>query len=130
MLPFSILENIILGREANGGSRAEVMDLLGHCGLKDRVEAMYQRLETPVTREIDARGVDLSGGEVQKIAIARALYKDAPVVVLDESTAALDPMTEYEIYMQFSQMTHHKTAIYISHRIASTRFCNRIVVFD
>lgn len=130
MLPFSILENIILGKEDDEGTRAEIMELLKRCGLNDKVESMYQGLYTPVTKEIDARGVDLSGGEVQKIAIVRALYKNAPVVILDEPTAALDPMAEYEIYQQFSQMTYHKTAIYISHRIASTRFCDRIVVFD
>lgn len=130
MLPFSILENIVLGEEVDEGVRTEIMELLRRCGLKDRVESMYQGLQTPVTKEIDARGVDLSGGEMQKIAIARALYKNAPVVILDEPTAALDPMAEYEIYRQFSRMTYHKTAIYISHRIASTRFCDRIVVFD
>ena len=69
-------------------------------------------------------------GEKQRIAIIRALYKNSPVLILDEPTAALDPLAEYKIYHQFNQMTNEKTAIYISHRIASTRFCDRIVVFS
>lgn len=67
---------------------------------------------------------------MQKLAIARALFKDAPVVILDEPTSSLDPLAECDIYNQFSKMTYHKTAIYISHRIASTRFCDRIFVFQ
>lgn len=75
-------------------------------------------------------GVDLSGGEAQRTAIARALYKDAPFVILDEPTAALDPIAEAEIYEQFSQMTAGKTAVYISHRMSSCKFCDRIIVLD
>lgn len=130
MLPFSIFENIIFKQELDCDTQTKIMDLLKQCGLQERIEAMYQGLNTPITKEIDARGVDMSGGEVQKIAIVRALYKDAPIVILDEPTSALDPIAEYDIYQQFAQMTHHKTAIYISHRIASTRFCDRIIVFD
>ena len=72
----------------------------------------------------------LSGGERQKIAIARALYKDAPFILLDEPTAALDPVAEYEVYSAFDEVVGGKTAIYISHRLSSCRFCNDIVVFD
>ena len=72
----------------------------------------------------------MSGGEAQKIAIARALYKDAPFVILDEPTAALDPISEYEIYSRFDQMVQDKTSIYISHRMSSCRFCGDILVFD
>ena len=72
----------------------------------------------------------LSGGEAQKIALARALYKNAPFIVLDEPTAALDPVSEYEVYRKFSQIAGGKTAIYISHRLASCRFCDKIAVFD
>ena len=74
--------------------------------------------------------MDLSGGEAQRTAIARALYKDAPFVILDEPTAALDPIAEAEIYEQFSQMTAGKTAVYISHRMSSCKFCDRIIVLD
>ena len=73
---------------------------------------------------------ELSGGEAQRTAIARALYKDAPFVILDEPTAALDPIAEAEIYEQFSQMTAGKTAVYISHRMSSCKFCDRIIVLD
>ena len=78
----------------------------------------------------DEKGVELSGGENQKVAIARALYKDSNILVLDEPTAALDPLAEYEIYNQFDAMTNNKTALYISHRLSSCRFCNEIIVFE
>jgi len=130
ILPFTIYENIVFQPEEDDETCQKVMEIFSQCGLKERVDSMYQGVRTPVSKEIDARGVDLSGGEMQKIALARALYKDAPVVILDEPTSALDPLAEYEIYHRFDQMTHHKTAIYISHRIASTRFCNRILVFE
>ena len=73
--------------------------------------------------------IEPSGGESQKLAIARALYKNAPIVVLDEPTAALDPISEYEVYKNFDKLVHGKTAIYISHRLSSCRFCDRIIVF-
>ncbi|MDE6675060.1 MAG: ATP-binding cassette domain-containing protein, partial [Acetatifactor sp.] len=72
----------------------------------------------------------ISGGEAQKIALARALYKDAPFVILDEPTAALDPISEYEVFSRFNEIARDKTAIYISHRLASCRFCDKIAVFD
>ncbi len=74
--------------------------------------------------------VDLSGGEKQKLMLARALYKDAPVIVLDEPTAALDPIAESELYLKYSSLTKNKTSIFISHRLASTRFCDRIVFIE
>ena len=75
-------------------------------------------------------GIEPSGGEQQKLSIARALYKDSPIVILDEPTAALDPVAEYEIYRQFNGFVESKTAIYISHRLSSCRFCDRIAVFS
>ena len=74
--------------------------------------------------------MEISGGEAQKIALARALYKDAPFIVLDEPTASLDPVAEYEVYSKFNDIVGNKTAIYISHRLSSCRFCDEIVVFD
>ena len=74
--------------------------------------------------------MEVSGGEAQKIALARALYKDAPFVILDEPTAALDPLAEYEIYSRFSEIVGDKAVVYISHRLSSCRFCDRIAVFD
>lgn len=83
-------------------------------------------MDTPMTREI-TEGIVLSGGEQQKLLMARALYKDAPILILDEPTAALDPIAESQTYGQFQEIASDKTAIYISHRLASTRFCDRIL---
>jgi len=74
--------------------------------------------------------VEVSGGEAQKIALARALYKDAPFMILDEPTAALDPIAEAEVYAKFNEITKNKTAVYISHRLSSCRFCDEIAVLD
>jgi ABC-type multidrug transport system fused ATPase/permease subunit len=79
---------------------------------------------------IDLDGVELSGGETQKLALARALYKDAPFIVLDEPTAALDALAEERLYLEFDKLAKNKTAVYISHRLASTRFCDRIILFE
>ena len=91
---------------------------------------MEKGLDTRIFKIFEEDGVEPSGGEQQKIAIARALYKNAPVVILDEPTAALDPMAEYEIYRQFHTLVGDKTAFYISHRLSSCRFCDRIAVFS
>ncbi len=90
---------------------------------------MPKGLDTPLYKDFDKEGVEISGGEAQKIALARALYKDAPFIVLDEPTAALDPVSEYEVYSRFNAIAGDKTAIYISHRLASCRFCDKIAVF-
>jgi ABC-type molybdenum transport system ATPase subunit/photorepair protein PhrA len=114
---------------------AEGESRLTHCGrlrLKecDRLAAMPQGLDTALYQELDENGVTVSGGEAQKIAIARALYKDAPFIILDEPTAALDPVAEAEIYAKFNEIAGDKTAIYISHRLSSCKFCDEIAVFD
>ena len=107
--------------------RAE--DCLQKAGFGDRLEKMPKGLETYLYKDYDKDGVDISGGEAQKIAIARALYKDAPFIILDEPTAALDPIAEAEIYEKFDEIVEDKTAIYISHRLSSCKFCDRIAVF-
>ena len=91
---------------------------------------MPRGLDTCLYKDLDEDGVTISGGEAQKIAIARALYKDAPFIVLDEPTAALDPVAEAEIYAKFNEIAGDKTAIYISHRLSSCKFCDEIAVFD
>lgn len=106
-----------------------IWECLQQVGLKVRAERMEKGLDTMLYKD-NEEGVDLSGGEAQKLAIARALYKDAPFVILDEPTAALDPVSEAEIYTQFDQMVRDKTSIYISHRLSSCRFCDEILVFD
>ncbi len=93
-------------------------------------EKMPQGLDTYLYKNLDKNGVNVSGGEAQKIAIARALYKSAPFIILDEPTAALDPIAEAEIYSRFSEMVTDRTAVYISHRLSSCRFCDKIAVFD
>lgn len=98
-------------------------------GVDEVVKNLPEGIDTPLLK-YDDEGVEISGGEAQKIAIARALYKDAPFVILDEPTAALDPISEYEIYSKFDEMTKDKTSIFISHRMSSCRFCNDIMVFD
>ena len=108
-------------------ARAE--DCLQKAGFGDRLEKMPKGLETYLYKDYDKEGVDISGGEAQKIAIARALYKDAPFIILDEPTAALDPIAEAEIYEKFDEIVEDKTAIYISHRLSSCKFCDRIAVF-
>ena len=109
---------------------ARVTDCLGKAGFGERLAKMPQGLETYLYKELDENGVEVSGGEAQKIAIARALYKDAPFIILDEPTAALDPVAEAEIYSKFNEIAGDKTAIYISHRLSSCKFCDEIAVFD
>lgn len=107
----------------------EIYQALDKVQMKEKVKKMSDQLSTRLYNN-NGKGIDISGGEAQKIAIARALYKDAPFVILDEPTAALDPFAESQIYENFNQMIENKTAIYISHRMSSCKFCNRIVVFD
>jgi ABC-type multidrug transport system fused ATPase/permease subunit len=107
----------------------KIWECIELAGIKDRVKKMPEKLKTPLYK-YDKGGVEVSGGEAQKIAIARALYKNAPFVILDEPTAALDPISEYEIYSKFDELVKDKTSIYISHRMSSCRFCDDIIVFD
>ena len=106
-----------------------VWECLEKAGMRERTEKMDEGLETDLYQQKED-GVEISGGEAQKLAIARALYKDAPIVILDEPTAALDPVSEYEIYSRFGEMVEGKTSVYISHRMSSCRFCDLVFVFD
>lgn len=99
-------------------------------GFESRLKELPKGLDTYLKKTLDEDGVDMSGGESQKIALARALYKDSPFIVLDEPTAALDPIAEAEIYSKFNEIIEDKTAIYISHRLSSCKFCDEILVFD
>lgn len=127
LLALPLGQNIALRRDYD---RDAVRECLEKAGFSDRLAGMPQGMDTCLYRDLDPEGVEVSGGEAQKLAIARALYKSAPFIILDEPTAALDPVAEMEIYRQFDQITGDKTAVYISHRLSSCRFCDEIAVFD
>lgn len=123
----TLAQNISANEEYD---KERLYDTLDKANIKDRVLAMENKESTYLYKDLDKSGVEISGGEAQKLALARALYKDSPVVILDEPTAALDPVAENEIYNRFNSFVDNKTAIYISHRLSSCVFCNRIAVFD
>jgi ABC-type multidrug transport system fused ATPase/permease subunit len=110
--------------------RDKVLRSLEMAGLGAKVASLPDKEDTLLLRAVNPEAVELSGGEKQKLAMARALYKDAPVLVLDEPTAALDPIAENEVYQKYAELTEGKTSVYISHRLASTRFCDRILLID
>lgn len=124
----TVRENIGLDRSDGIDSR-ELDALADSIGLKEKIDGLELGFDTAVYKMFDDKGFEPSGGEGQKIAIARAFVKNSPIVVLDEPTAALDPRAEYEIYRDFSRLSRDKTAVYISHRLASCRICDRILVF-
>ena len=99
-------------------------------GILEKIESLPAQYDTLLNREVNEDAIMLSGGETQRLMLARALYKDAPIVVLDEPTAALDPIAEYDMYQKYNQMTQGKSSVYISHRLASTRFCDRIIMLE
>ena len=127
LFAFSLRENIAFSDDEKNDPA--VNEVIEKCGLADDVKKLPDGLGTMIFKSFDDNGTELSGGQKQKTAIARALYKDAPVVILDEPTAALDPVAEYDIYRQFDTLVGGKTAVYISHRLSSCKFCDRIVVF-
>ncbi len=126
LLAFSVGENVAASESYD---EEKVWKCLEMAGVKERVEEFPEKLNQALYKLYEKDGIDLSGGEEQKVAIARALYKDAPFVILDEPTAALDPIAESEIYSKFDEIVGDKTAVYISHRLSSCRFCDRIMVF-
>ena len=105
-------------------------DCLERAGVAEKIRALPQKENTHLGREVYLDGVDLSGGQMQRLMLARALYKNAPVVVLDEPTAALDPIAESDLYQRYSDLTGTCTSVYISHRLASTRFCDRVLLVE
>ena len=127
LLAFPLGENIAADTDPDEN---KAFDSIKKASLLERVESMPEGLNTYLYKDVSEKGVQISGGEAQKTALARALYKDSPIIVLDEPTAALDPKAEEEIFKNFSSITEDKTAIYISHRLSSCRFCDEITVFD
>lgn len=126
LFAFPVWENVAAGHERED---ERIWQALRQADAAEFVGKMDKGLDTWLYNDVE-EGVEISGGEAQKLALARALYKDAPVVVLDEPTAALDPKAEAEIYQRFGQMVEGRTSIYISHRMSSCRFCDEIIVFD
>ncbi len=126
LLAFSLRENITFGEAAQ---EEEVNRVLELAGFYEDARKLPEGLDTMLYKSFDEHGTELSGGQQQKTAIARALYRNAPIVILDEPTAALDPVAEYDIYRHFDCLVGNRTAIYISHRLSSCKFCDRIAVF-
>lgn len=127
LFAFTVKDNIAF-EEAADVTDEKIEDILIQSGFENRLRKLEKGVHSNIYRNFELDGFEPSGGEGQKLSLARALYKDSPVVILDEPTAALDPRSEYEIYQHFNQMVKGKTAIYISHRLASCRFCDRILV--
>ena len=127
LFSFTIKENVDFGKEKDDKI---IIQKLNQIGLQDKLDSLPKGVYTNIYKNFEEDGFEPSGGEGQKIAIVRALYKDAPIIILDEPTAALDPRAEYNIYQNFNQLIYGKTAIYISHRMSSARFCDQILVFN
>lgn len=127
LFAMSIAENVCAMKEIETEKMEHAFEQVN---LTNVINALPRKSDTPLYRIFDDTGVELSGGEMQRLAIARAVYKDAPILVLDEPTSALDPKAEYEIYSSFQKMAKGRTAIYISHRLSGTKFSDKIAVFD
>ena len=127
LFAFSLKENVTLAKPIDADKTEAVLRKVGLGKLIDRLP---DGIETSIYKEFDENGVEPSGGEGQKIALARALYRNAPIVILDEPTASLDPKAEYEIYQQFSGLVEGKSAVFITHRLSSAQFCDKIAVFQ
>ncbi len=128
LFAFPLAENVSM-KAPQDTDRERAREKLDLAGLKDKVDSLKSGVDTEILKVLDDTGVDLSGGEKQKLALARALYKDAPVVVLDEPTAALDALAEKKLYEDFDKLIGGKTAVYISHRLSSTQFCKNVAMF-
>ena len=127
LFAFTLKENICFDHEENDEN---IIDILQKNGMGDKIVELDKGIHTSVYKTFDENGFEPSGGEGQKIALARAIYKDAPIILLDEPTSALDPKAENELYQNFYNIVKGKTAVFISHRMSSTRICDRIILFQ
>ncbi|MCI8472297.1 MAG: ABC transporter ATP-binding protein [Clostridiales bacterium] len=127
MFAFSVKENIAMRLNAD---ELLLQKSISESGLESKINSLTCGIDTMISKEFDSEGIEFSGGECQKLAIARAIYKDAPLIILDEPTSALDPIAEYDVYKRFSELADGKCAVYISHRLSSTRFTDKIAVFS
>lgn len=130
MLNFTLAENILGEDYQNQSKRQEAEELFRQVGLAEKLKELPHGLDTYLGKSFHEEGVEISGGQLQKVAIVRALYKKADLVILDEPTSALDPLAEAEIYEQFNNLVKAKTAIFISHRMSSSVFCDRILLIN
>ncbi len=128
ILEITVLENIT--QSVDNANLEKVKDCIEKAGLTDKINSLEKGINTYVGRTVYDDGVELSGGENQRLMLARALYRNSPFIILDEPTAALDPIAESDIYNKYNDMTKDKTSIFISHRLASTRFCDRIIMLQ
>lgn len=127
LFSFNLKETIGTSKDVE---ESKMLEIIEEVGFKERFDKLDKGLDTILSKDFDVDGIQLSGGEQQKVALARALYKDGPIFILDEPTAALDPISEFEIYRNFQSIIKDKTSILISHRLSSCRFCDEIIVFD
>ena len=126
---FSLAETVS-GTSEDKTDKAYALDCMKKSGLEKKIDSLSNGIDTRLDKQVNEGGIELSGGEAQKLMMARALYKNAPILVLDEPTSALDPIAENEIYLKYRDMTEGKTSLFISHRLASTKFCDRILLLD
>lgn len=129
LLPISIEKNISF-KSKDEIDYEKLNRVINISGLDEKIQSLLKGLDTRLVKSVYEDAVDLSGGEMQKLILARALYKDGPIIILDEPTAALDPIAENEIYQKYNELTREKTSIFISHRLSSTRFCDRIIFIE
>ena len=128
VLAFPIAENVSM-KQTENTDIDKAYSCVAEAGLQEKIDSLPKGILTELLKVVDEEGVDFSGGEKQKLALARALYKNAPIVVLDEPTSALDAIAEQRLYQSFDKMIGEKSAVYISHRLASTRFCDKVAMF-
>ncbi|PAT00954.1 hypothetical protein CI105_09170 [Candidatus Izimaplasma bacterium ZiA1] len=124
------IENVITCQRKKHVDKERLYDALEKSGLKEKVLSLEHKENTYLTQIFDLSGIRLSGGEIQKLMLARALYKNAPLLILDEPTAALDPLAEERLYLQYDKLTKNNTSLFISHRLASTKFCDRVFFLE
>lgn len=129
LFAMSISDNICSMHGKHGKNIDKIRNALTQTNMLDKVDGLCEKENTQLYRIFDENGVEFSGGEMQRLAISRAIYKDSPILVLDEPTSALDPKAEYEIYSSFQKISNNRTAVYISHRMSSTKFSDKIAVF-
>lgn len=129
---FSVLGGSVAENVAQNTSpdREKVWSCLGQAGIRERIERLPGGLDAKLEKKVYPEAVELSGGEIQRLMMARMLYKDAPMILLDEPTAALDALAEQDIYERYNELTQGRTSVYISHRLASTRFCDRVILLE